>query len=136
MRGSLMICVALALASSAAAVAHDAEETAAAVSNDDYDANMPSADDLERWLVGFNALRHKHGDSHSAIFEAYNRFKDTAKSSRGEQALGLQEMRALLKDVGVGNMVLRTALVEVAFAVLPRADSGVFEKPAARAGRF
>jgi hypothetical protein len=88
----------------------------------DLDKSMPDAAELEQWLLGFNALRSKHGDDSSAIFAAYNRFHDTKKSN--EQALGLQEMRALLKDIGVGNMVLRTAMVEIAFVLLDSSGDG------------
>ena len=124
MAASRLVLLFFLLASTPIASASPHDEHEAAEAPEEYDDNMPSAAELEKWLLGFNAIRHKHKDDAHAIFEAYNRFKDTGKSKSGVQALGLQEMRAFLKDVGVGDVVLRTALVEVAFVALDSSGDG------------
>ena len=63
------------------------------------------------------ALLFKTFDGSSRrLFEHYNRFKDVSKKT-GEQALGTQEVRELLKDIGLANFALRGQLATAAISV-------------------
>ena len=61
-------------------------------------------------------LYTKFDDSSSKLFEHYNRFKDASKQT-GEQALGTQEVRQILKDIGLANFALRGQLAAAAISV-------------------
>ena len=101
--------VALLALSSVHAGDDDDEQEAAAL-----EAGFLSAAETEDLLINFAALRKKHGDI-STLFSAFNRFKDESK--QGEQALGYQEVRALLKDLGLGNMAVRHEMANLATKV-------------------
>lgn len=99
---------------------HAKEEEAHDTAVQELEAALLSGAEVEGVLTELAALVKKHDHDAGRVFAAYNRFHDTKKSG-GEQALGNQEMRALLKDLGVGNIALRGALAEMATKLL---DSG------------
>jgi hypothetical protein len=91
--------------------------------NDDSDASaadlvssLPKPSEAEHMVQRFVAMWREHRDA-EGLFNAYNRFTDT-KRSGGEQALGNQEVRQLLKDVGLGNMAIRGELASLLIRVL------------------
>lgn len=77
---------------------------------------------VEAHLLSFARLRAKFGTA-QALFDHYNRFRDVSKST-GEQALGTLEVRALLKDVGLGSLVLGGELAGAAIAATDSSGDG------------
>ena len=119
MRRRLSLALALALLGVFSARAED--------DSDDRDANglvssMPSVEEAEEMFVAFAALRRQHG-SPKALFDHYNRFQDASKET-GEQGLGNQEMRQLLKDVGLGNLIVRGELANLAIKLTDSSADG------------
>lgn len=84
--------------------------------------------DPDPLIVSFAALRKKHSTIHN-LFEAYNRFHDGSKKDGGAQALGNQEVRALLKDVGLGNLAVRGELASLAIRVADSSGDGKVSEP-------
>ena len=80
-----------------------------------------SAAEIEDLVVNYANLVRKHGSA-AALFGQYNRFQDASKS--GEQALGHQEVRAMLKDIGLGNMAIRGEMANLATRVLDASGDG------------
>ena len=118
--------VAFCLAALAVLTAHGAED--AELSETDLDAlksALPSAAETEAWVVAFARLQHQYGDK---LFDRYNRFHDTGKSS-GQQALGVQEVRALLKEIGIGNFALRGELASLVIRISDADGDGRISKP-------
>ena len=83
---------------------------------------LPSLEESDKLIDNFKALRKKHGTD-EALFAAYNRFTDASKAD-GEQALGYQEVRALLKDVGLGNYAIRGELAKLAIRGVDSSGDG------------
>ena len=110
----------LVLASTPTAVAED-------VAINEVEDALPSAQEVEQHLLASAKIMRQHGGEASKVFASYNRFIDTKKSD-GVQTLGNQEVRALLKDVGIGNVALRGAIAEIATLLLDSSgDSRVSE---------
>ena len=84
---------------------------------------LPSPDESEKMLDNFKALRKKHG-SVASLFAAYNRFHDGSKADGGVQALGNQEVRQLLKDIGLGNLAIRGELAKLAIRAIDSSGDG------------
>lgn len=104
--------------------ADDAETDVAALDS----ATPPTAAETDAAILALAALKKKHAGSNKKIFEAYNRFHDT-KHSGGEQALGMQEIRSLLKDLGIGNYALRTPISELTISLLDSDGDGRVSEP-------
>lgn len=102
-------------------------EQAADVDDTDDDAlalaaALPAPEESDEIFAKFKALRTKHG-SIASLFAAYNRFQDRSKSD-GVQALGNQEVRALLKDIGLGNLAIRGELAKLAIRAMDASGDG------------
>ena len=78
--------------------------------------------EVEDLIVSYAKMRQKHVTK-SALFTQYNRFQDASKET-GEQGLGNQEVRALLKDLGLGNLALRGEMAKLAISATDASGDG------------
>jgi hypothetical protein len=117
-RCHLALLIACSLVMAGASDADDSDEDASSL------ADSVLSLDPEPLMVSFSSLLHtKHGGDVSKLFSAYNRFHDASKVD-GEQALGNQEVRALLKDVGLGNLAVRGELASLAIRIADSSGDG------------
>ena len=92
------------------------EDDDSAVSS--LEASIPSIEQSEALVTNFKRILHeKHGGSAAQLFAAYNRFLDASKSD-GEQALGNQEVRQLLKDIEIGNVAIRGEIANILILIV------------------
>ena len=83
----------------------------------ELDEVLPSAAEAKTLLHNFAAIFSKHGRDASRLFVAYNSKVDA--TDNGMQHLNKQELRVLMRDIGVvGTRLLRAELVEAAIALL------------------
>ncbi len=109
-------------------------ETAAASEEEvsELAAALPSADEAERLFLSFARLLGRRGgaagnaEATKRLFDRFNRFTDARVTASGgaEQQLGPQEVRALLKEVGLGNVLVRGELAGAAIRALDSDGDG------------
>ena len=84
-----------------------------------------SVAEVENVFLSFATLLRGHKNEASALFAKYNTWKDA--NADGDQALGTQEVRALLKDIGVGKpqaLVLRGVVADAVINILDSSGDG------------
>ena len=83
-------------------------------------------DAANKHVVAFVELYASHNHNTLALFAHYNKWTGVLeKDGRdGEQALGKQEVRALLKDIGLGNVLLRGELAALAIRLVDSSGDG------------
>ena len=105
-----------AVCSLACALSDEAESVSEDADGPELEASLLSLDVAKVAEASAELLNGRFGGSSSALFNHYNRWKDASKKT-GEQALGNQEVRQLLKDIGLANFALRGQLATALIAL-------------------